>query len=115
MESMGQGKVRVMIPFEEDLASLLKCVTKYYSPISSRQFKLYFNPKFHILFLENNERVYILDPKKHKWIIKRNFRDALEFQESILQLWDHTNSGPTLTIFLVNPFIFFTSIFIHMQ
>ena len=55
--------------------------------------------KFHILFLENNERVYILDPKKCKWIIKGRFRDALEFEESVLQLWDHTNSGPTLTIF----------------
>jgi len=32
----------VMTPFEEDLASLLKSVAKYYSPMSGRQFKLYF-------------------------------------------------------------------------
>ena len=32
----------VEIPFEEDLASLLKCIAKYYSPISGRQFRLYF-------------------------------------------------------------------------
>ena len=32
----------VEIPFEEDLASLLKCIAKYYSPISGRQLRLYF-------------------------------------------------------------------------
>jgi len=103
----------VIMPFEEDLASLLKGVAKYHSPLSGRHCHLYhiLNPKFHILFLENNERVYILDPKRRKWIIKGRFREALEFQESVLQLWDHPNSGPTLTIFLVNSFIFLTSIF----
>ena len=32
----------VIVPFEEDLASLIKSVAKYYSPMSGRQFKLYF-------------------------------------------------------------------------
>ena len=103
----------VVIPFEEDLASLLKGVAKYYSPLSGRHCHLYYilNPKFHNLFLENNEHIYILDPKKCKWIVKGRFREALEFQDSVLQFWNHTNSGPTLTIFLVNPFIFLTSNF----
>jgi len=107
----------VVMPFEEDLASLLKGVAKYYSPLSGRHCHLYYilNSKFHNLFLENNEHIYILDPKTHKWIVKGRFRDALEFQDSVLQLWNYTNSGPTLTIFLVNPFIFLTSIFVYMQ
>ena len=60
------------------------------------------NPKFHILYLDNNDRIYILDLKKRRWIVKGRYRDALEFQDSVLHLWDHTNYGPTLTIFLVN-------------
>ena len=32
----------VIIPFEEDLASLVKSVANYYSPMAGRQFKLYF-------------------------------------------------------------------------
>jgi hypothetical protein len=34
--------IAVIIPFEEDLALLLKSVAKYYSSMSGRQFKLYF-------------------------------------------------------------------------
>ena len=34
--------IAVVIPFEEDLAFLLKSVAKYYSSMSGRQFKLYF-------------------------------------------------------------------------
>lgn len=34
--------IAVVIPFEEDLAFLLKSVAKYYSLMSGRQFKLYF-------------------------------------------------------------------------
>jgi hypothetical protein len=55
-----------------------------------------------VLFLDNNEQVYILDPKKRKWIVKGRFRDALEFQDSVLQFWDQASSGPILTIYLVN-------------
>lgn len=55
-----------------------------------------------IFILDNNERVYILDPQKRKWIAKGRYRDALEFQDSVFKLWDQTISGPTLTLFLVN-------------
>jgi hypothetical protein len=34
--------IAVIIPFEEDLALLLKSVAKYYSLMSGKQFKLYF-------------------------------------------------------------------------
>ena len=34
--------IAVVVPFEEDLAFLLKSVAKYYSSMSGRQFKLYF-------------------------------------------------------------------------
>lgn len=47
-------------------------------------------------------RVYILDPKKHKWIVKGRFRDAIEFEESVFQFWDQTKFGMSLTIFLVS-------------
>ncbi|KAF8951729.1 hypothetical protein BDZ97DRAFT_1909735 [Flammula alnicola] len=77
--------IAVTIPFEEALAPLLQHVAKYYSPIS-----------------DNNERVYILDLQKSKWIVKGRFRQALEFDDSVLHLWDQTNFGPTLTLFLEN-------------
>ena len=46
--------------------------------------------------------MYILDPKKHKWIVKGRFRDAIQFEDLVIQFWDQTESGPTLTIFLEN-------------
>ncbi|KAF8961578.1 hypothetical protein BDZ97DRAFT_1664120 [Flammula alnicola] len=77
--------IAVTIPFEEALAPLLQHIAKYYSPIS-----------------DNNERVYILDQQKSKWIVKGRFRQALEFDDSVLHLWDQTNFGPMLTLFLEN-------------
>ena len=60
--------------------------------------------------------VYILDPKKCKWIVKGGYREAIEFQKSVLQLWDHASSRPMITIFLVNLIcIFFKYFFINMQ
>jgi len=50
--------------------------------------------------------VYILDTKKRKWIVKGRFRDALEFQESVVHLWEKTEFGPMLTIFLVSYIIY---------
>ena len=58
---------------------------------------------------------FIFKSKKHKWTTKERYRDALEFQDSVFQFWDHTNSGPTLTIFLVNWFIFFSEYFLFMS
>ena len=46
--------------------------------------------------------MYILDQQKRKWIVKGRFMDALEFEDSVLQLWQQTKFGPTLTIFLEN-------------
>lgn len=43
-----------------------------------------------------------MDLQKRRWIVKGRYRDALEFQDSILQLWQQTEFGPTLTIFLEN-------------
>lgn len=77
--------IAVTIPFEEALAPLLQQVAKYYSPL-----------------LDNNLRVYILDPKKRKWIVKGRFKDAIEFEDSVFQFWDQTKFGPNLTIFLEN-------------
>ena len=77
--------IAVIIPFEEALAPLLQQVVKYYSPLR-----------------DNNARVYILDSKKHKWIVKGRYRDAIEFEDSVFQYWDQTDFGPTLTIFLEN-------------
>jgi hypothetical protein len=77
--------IAVTIPFEKALSPLLQQVAKYYSPLS-----------------DNNERVYILDPNKHKWIVKGRFRDAVEFEDSVLHFWDQTKFGPILTIFLEN-------------
>jgi len=54
-----------------------------------------------MLTIDHNERVYILDPQKQRWIVKGRFREALEFQDSVVQLWEKTNFGPMLTIFLV--------------
>lgn len=39
---------------------------------------------------------------KHIWIVKGRFRDALEFQDSVLHLWNKTSFGPVLTMFLVS-------------
>ncbi|EDR13066.1 uncharacterized protein LACBIDRAFT_322487 [Laccaria bicolor S238N-H82] len=75
--------IAVTIPFEGALAPLLQHVAKYYSPMS-----------------DNNDRVYILDQQKCKWIVKGRFRDALAFQDSVVHLWQKTEFGPTLTIFL---------------
>ena len=80
-------------------SNLLQTITLRWQVGSSNYF---LNPKFHILYLDNNDRIYILDLKKRRWIVKGRYRDALEFQDSVLHLWDHTNYGPTLTIFLVN-------------
>lgn len=38
--------------------------------------------------------------------MKGRFRDALEFDDSILGLWVKSESGPTLTLFLVKYFDF---------
>jgi hypothetical protein len=46
--------------------------------------------------------VYILDLPKRRWIVKGRFRDALEFEDSVLRFWQKTEFGPTLTIFLEN-------------
>ena len=46
--------------------------------------------------------MYILDLQKRKWIVKGRFSDALEFEDSVLQFWEKTEFGPTLTIFLEN-------------
>jgi len=46
--------------------------------------------------------VYILDLKKRRWIVKGRYRDALQFEDSVLQLWQQTEFGPTLTVFLEN-------------
>jgi hypothetical protein len=67
--------------------------------------------EFYILNLitltDNNDRVYILDQQKHKWIVKGRFRDALAFQDSVVHLWQKTEFGPTLTMFLVSSIILF--------
>lgn len=57
--------IAVVIPFEGALAPLLQHVAKYYSPISGRYFKLYKNAIIILLFIDNNERVYILDSQTH--------------------------------------------------
>ncbi|KIK04912.1 hypothetical protein K443DRAFT_4268 [Laccaria amethystina LaAM-08-1] len=75
--------IAVTVPFEGALAPLLQRIVKYYSPMS-----------------DNNDCIYILDLQKRKRIVKGRFRDALEFQDSILHLWQQTDFGPTLTIFL---------------
>ena len=93
LEYVGQGKVLLFC------SNLLQNTTLR-CQVGSSNYIL--KPKFHILFLDNNDRIYILYPKKRKWIVKGRYRDALEFQDSVFQFWDHTNSGPTLTIFLVN-------------
>ncbi|KIJ99615.1 hypothetical protein K443DRAFT_8259 [Laccaria amethystina LaAM-08-1] len=81
--------IAVTVPFEGALVPLLQRIVKYYSPMS-----------------DNNNRLYILDLQKRKWIVKGRFRDALEFQDSILHLWQQTDFGPTLTIFLASPTIY---------
>ena len=43
-----------------------------------------------------------MDPKKNKWIVKGRFRDAIEFEDSVLKFWDQTEFGPTLMMFLEN-------------
>jgi len=90
--------IAVTIPYEGELGPLLQHIAKYYSPMSGKYFKFCLKLKLNIL--DNNNRIYILDLQKHRWIVKGRFRDALQFQDSVAQFWQKTEFGPTLTIFL---------------
>ena len=75
--------------------------------MSGKYFIYYLNLNLNTLFTDNNDHVYILDVQKHKSIVRGRFRDALEFHDSVVHLWQKAEYGPTLTIFLVSYVVLF--------